>query len=88
MKEKLIEEFVDAMNEVYAHRDMYGRGKIIDLAKEAFEKVINENLNISTLEKQYKLLDEFRNFTNENIHPYNHSIGINMIERFLFNKKY
>lgn len=45
-KEKLISEFTEKMMEIYVDRDTYSRGKIIDMAKEAFAEVINKNCNI------------------------------------------
>jgi hypothetical protein len=48
-KEKLISEFAEKMTEVYVDRDAYSRGKIIDLAKDAFADVVNKNCNLGAL---------------------------------------
>ena len=48
-KEKLRTEFISKMMEVYADRDTYSRGRIIDLAKNAFIDVINENCNLQNI---------------------------------------
>lgn len=40
---KLMDAFEEKMMEVYANRDYYSRGKIIDLAKENLKMVLKEN---------------------------------------------
>lgn len=47
--EKLISEFTEKMMEIYIDRDAYSRGKIIDLAKQAFADVINKNCNLQNV---------------------------------------
>jgi len=48
---KLIDKFNEIMLDVYADRDNYSRGKIIELAKEAFTDAVNENWNYTDKEK-------------------------------------
>ena len=43
---KMVNEFNEIMMNVYADRDLYSKGKIIDLAKEAFAKVVDKNCNL------------------------------------------
>ena len=38
-KEKLKTEFASKLMEIYAYRDTYSRGKIIDMAMEAFAEI-------------------------------------------------
>lgn len=49
MNKKMIDEFGEIMMNIYADRDMYSRGKIIDMAKEAFATVVNKNCNLQNV---------------------------------------
>ena len=44
--DEIAEEFNNRMNDLYADRDCYSRGKIIELAKQHFKEVMDEGKSI------------------------------------------